>query len=228
MRDVPIDRIMTTDPITIGQYEPVVEARAILRSNDLNHLPVVDDGKLIGIVTTADMLKFSMLDEDAEVLKTIQVRQIMQAGPQVLTTDANLRSAADKLSSGGFHALPVVELDRTLVGIVTSSDLIQHLLKQIPVGDGSLRIKGIINGGAAPEDIDVSAEIQEVEQARAKGDTLNDLEKALLTLNERNRQLDAVFQAAERYVRSGHADHEHSVLVKRLSDIWASGAELKL
>lgn len=228
MRDVPIDRIMTTDPITIGQYEPVVEARAILRSNDLNHLPVVDDGKLIGIVTAADMLKFSMLDEDAEVLKTIQVRQIMQAGPQVLTTDANLRSAAVKLSSGGFHALPVVELDRTLVGIVTSSDLIQHLLKQIPVGDGSLRTKGIINGAAAPDDIDVSAEVHEVEQARAKGDTLNDLEKALLTLNERNRKLDAVFQAAERYVRSGHADHEHSVLVKRLSDIWASGAELKL
>ena len=228
MRDVSIDRIMTTDPITIGQYEPVVEARTILQSNDLNHLPVVDDGKLVGIVSTSDMLKFAILEKNAEVLDLIKVRQVMQPCPHVLTVDSSLRSAADKLSSGGFHALPVVEQDKTLVGIVTSSDLIEHLLKQIPVGDGSLRTRGITSAGAGPEDIDVSAAIHEVEQAAAKGDGLSDLEKALITLNQRNQQLDAVFQAAERYIRSGHADHEHTVLVKRLSDVWASAAELNI
>ena len=174
------------------------------------------------------MLTFSMLDEDAEVLDLIQVRRVMQPCPRVVTVDSNLRQAADKLSSGGFHALPVVELDRTLVGIVTSSDLIHHLLKQIPVGDGSIRTKGIGGTGAVPEDIDVSAALQEIEQSAANGDDLSDLEKALIALNKRNQQLDAVFQAAERYVRSGHADHEHSVLVKRLSDVWASAATLNI
>lgn len=228
MRDVSIKQIMTTDPITTGPFESVVEARAILQSNDLNHLPVVEHDKLVGILSTSDMLKFSMLDEDAEVLKSILVRQVMQMSPHVITTDSNLRSAADKLSTGGFHALPVVEPDRTLVGIVTSSDLIQHLLKQIPTGDGSIRTRGITGNGAMPEDIDVSAAVHEVEQALARGDDLSEIERALLTLNKRNQQLDAVFQAAERYVRSGHADHEHSVLVKRLSDVWTTAATLTL
>tara|TARA_R110002096_G_scaffold346647_2_gene540162 strand:+ start:3208 stop:3786 length:579 start_codon:yes stop_codon:yes gene_type:complete len=192
MRDISIDRIMTTDPLTTGPNEPIVEARTMLESNDLNHLPVVENGKLVGILSTSDMLKFAMLDHDAKVLKSVKVRQIMKVSPHVLTVDANLRTAADKLSNGGFHALPVVTSDRTLVGIVTSSDLIQHLMKQIPTGDGSLRAK------------------------------------SLLSLNERNRKLEAVFEAAERYVRSGHADHEHSVLVKRLDEVGMTAAALTL
>jgi hypothetical protein len=46
--------------------------------------------------------------------------------------------------------------------------------------------------------------------------------------NKQTQQLDAVYQAAERYVRSGHADHEHSVLVKCLADVRASDADLNL
>tara|TARA_R110000782_G_scaffold67473_18_gene136283 strand:+ start:1049 stop:1735 length:687 start_codon:yes stop_codon:yes gene_type:complete len=228
MRDVSIDRIMTTDPLTTGPYEPIVEARTILESNDLNHLPVVEDGKLVGILSTSDMLKFAMLDHDAKVLKSVMVRQIMQVSPHVLTVDMNLRTAADKLSSGGFHALPVVTTDRTLVGIVTSSDLIQHLVKQIPTGDGSLRAKNPGNGGGSSEDTDVDSALHEAEAAASRGDDLSDLEKSLLKLNERNRKLEAVFEAAEHYVRSGHADHEHSVLVKRLEEVWMTAAAITL
>ena len=228
MRDISIDRIMTTDPLTTGPYEPIVEARTILESNDLNHLPVVEDGKLVGILSASDMLKFAMLDHDAEVLKSVKVRQIMKVSPQVLTVDANLRTAADKLSSGGFHALPVVTTDRTLVGIVTSSDLIQHLMKQIPSGDGSLRASSPGSSGRSPEDVDVNAAVRETEVASGRGDDLSDLEKSLLSLNERNRQLEAIFEAAERYVRSGQADHEHSVLVKRLNDIWSTAAAVNI
>ena len=228
MRDISIDRIMTTDPLTTGPYEPIVDARTILESNDLNHLPVVEDGKLVGILSASDMLKFAMLDHDAEVLKSVKVRQIMKVSPQVLTVDANLRTAADKLSSGGFHALPVVTTDRTLVGIVTSSDLIQHLMKQIPSGDGSLRASSPGSSGRSPEDVDVNAAVRETEVASGRGDDLSDLEKSLLSLNERNRQLEAIFEAAERYVRSGQADHEHSMLVKRLNDIWSTAAAVNI
>ena len=152
----------------------------------------------------------------------------MKVSPQVLTVDANLRTAADKLSSGGFHALPVVTTDRTLVGIVTSSDLIQHLMKQIPSGDGSLRASSPGSSGRSPEDVDVNAAVRETEVASGRGDDLSDLEKSLLSLNERNRQLEAIFEAAERYVRSGQADHEHSVLVKRLNDIWSTAAAVNI
>jgi CBS domain-containing protein len=207
MRDVIIDRVMTTDPLTIAPSLAVVEARLILQSNDLHHLPVIDDGKLVGILSASDMLKFAMLDENSKVLGSLKVQQVMRADPHVLTIGSSLRDAAATLSRGGFHALPVVEADRTLVGIVTSSDLIHHLLRQLPVGDGSIR---------------------ELRQAVDSVDEPGSPEKTVATLTARNRQLNAVYQAAERYVRSGHADHEHSVLVKCLSDIREVQADLGL
>ncbi len=219
---------MTTDLVTIGPMQPVVEARKQLDAHALHHLPVVEDGKLVGILSAADMLKFFMLDKDAAVLNSIQVRQAMQFDPVVLPSTANLRDAAKKLVSGSFHALPVVEPDRTLVGIVTSSDLIEHLLKQIPRGDGSIRVQQLSPGSVDDDDLDVSAITQQIEQAAASGDKLADIEKALLSLQSRNRRLDAVFQAAERYIRSGHADHEHTILVKTLDEVWGAAKKIDL
>ncbi len=228
MRDVSIDRIMTTNPVTIGPDDPISAARELLDSHDLNHLPIVLDGKLEGILSTSDMLKFFLLDEESTLLDSIQVRRFMQVNPVVLTSDANLRDAATKLSGGNFHALPVIEPDRTLVGIVTSTDLIEYLLKQIPTGDGSLRTHQLPSGAAMPGDIDVMAAIHEVEQTKASGGDLSDLEKAILILHERNRQLGGVLQAAERYVRSGHAEQEHTMLVKRLAEVWDAAPVLNL
>lgn len=219
---------MTTELVTIGPMQPVVEAREQLEAHALHHLPVVESGKLVGILSAADMLKFFMLDRDAAVLNSIQVRQAMQFDPVVLPSTANLRDAAKKLIGGSFHALPVVEPDRRLVGIVTSSDLIEHLLKHIPRGDGSMRVQQLSPGSANDDDLDVSAITQQIEQAAASGDRLADIEKALLSLQSRNRRLDAVFQAAERYIRSGHADHEHTILVKRLEEVWGAAKEIDL
>lgn len=228
MRDVSIQRIMTTSPVTIGPDEPIAAARKLLDSHELNHLPVVKDGKLEGILSASDMLKFFLFDEHAAVFDLIVVRRFMQVNPVVLASDTNLRDAAAKLLSGNFHALPVTEPDRTLVGIVTSTDLIEHLLKQIPSNDGSLRMRQLLNVETKPGDIDVIAAIHEVEQSKANGGEISDLEKALLILHERNRQLGAVFQAAEHYVRSGHADHEHTVLIKRLDAVWDSVPALNI
>lgn len=220
MRDLPINRIMSTEPATIGPDEPASAARDILAAGNIHHLPVVDDGLLVGIVSTSDLLKLFLLDDASP---GAAIRHIMETEPVVLESSANLRDAAVKLSVGGFHALPVVEPDRTLVGIVTSSDLIEHLLKQISRDDGSIR--------AAPTsasrhgrvtDVDIRTALEAAEAAiEAAGDDA--LPRVLLFLHGRNRQLMQVYQAAELYIRSGHGEHEHSVLIKRLAD--ARGAD---
>ena len=56
----------------------------------------------------------------------------MEPEPITLDIFADLVDVAVKLGEGGFHALPVVEGDNVLVGIVTSTDLINHLLRQVP------------------------------------------------------------------------------------------------
>ena len=56
----------------------------------------------------------------------------METNLVVINKKATLRQAAEKLSMGNFHALPVVNRRRRLIGIVTSSDLIGELLNHLP------------------------------------------------------------------------------------------------
>jgi CBS domain-containing protein len=186
MRDTPIVRIMTADPITIGSTDSVADARAIFESRNIHHLPVVDKDKLVGIVSSADLLKLFLVDERADLMQSAKVRQIMEVAPVTLDSSATLRDAAEKLQIGSFHALLVIDEERALVGIVTSGDLIDALLKSLPVGDGSII--------EAPE-------------------------QGLSEIIEDNQKLNAVYQAAELYIRSGQSEREHSVLVKRLADV---------
>lgn len=195
MRDTPIVRIMTADPVTIGSTDSVADARAIFDSRKVHHLPVVDNGKLVGIVSSADLLKLFLLDERADLLANARVRQIMEVCPVTLDVTATLRDAAEKLQVGSFHALPVIDEARALVGIVTSGDLIDALLKSLPVGDGSII--------EAPE-------------------------QSLSGLIEDNQRLQAVYKAAELYMRSGHGEREHSVLVKHLAEVRNSARDVEL
>ena len=228
MRDVAIDRIMTTQPVFVGPDDSIVEAQIRLQSNSINHLPVVEDGRLVGMLSASDMLRVALLDERSPLLKSIRVRKLMRENPQVIPADASLRQAAEALSDGSFHALPVVQPDMTLVGILTSTDLIRHLLQHIPTGDGSLRMRALDSSAIESVGADVMAIVDRVKQAREDGCDLGDVENALLTVHKRNLELYAVYRAAQHYVHSGHADREHSVLIKCLSEASESGSELTL
>ena len=130
---------MTTDPLTVRPDESVATAKELLESNGIHHLPVVENGVLVGILSSSDFLKLHVLTERSEAMAAITVSQIMEAEPVTLDVSADLVDVARKLSEAGFHSLPVVEEGNVLVGIVTSTDLINHLLRQVPRSDGSLR-----------------------------------------------------------------------------------------
>jgi CBS domain-containing protein len=216
---MPINRIMTTDPATVGPDAAVADAKTMLESDNMHHLPVVDEGKLIGIVSSSDLLKIDSLANGSGSLAEITVNRIMTSDPVVLESHANLRDAAKILSDGGFHALPVVDPDHSLVGIVTSSDLIEHLLHQIPTGDGSIEVHATTDSAKDPDDSDFSEVLREAEETVDQGDGDSKLAQVLLYLRKRNRLLQDACKAAEIYIRSGHGEHEHAVLVKRLSDL---------
>jgi predicted transcriptional regulator len=141
----------------------------------------------------------------------------MEAEPVTLDISADLIDVASKLSDGSFHALPIVETDNVLVGIVTSTDLINHLLMQVPSGDGSLR-EMPTELISRVKDIDITAAVRLARQTLDSG-TASQLAEALLRLHDENRLLKAVYKAAELYLRSGQAEHEHSALQKRLMDV---------
>ena len=138
MRNTFIDRVMTSEPVTVGPADSVASARHKLEAGGIHHLPVVDEGKLVGMVSTADLLKLYLLDNVRDAEGEMTVDQIMADDPMTLEVGSTLRDAAEMLSAGAFHALPVVDVRGYLAGIVTSTDMVAYLLRQIPIGDGTL------------------------------------------------------------------------------------------
>ena len=97
---------MTTDPTTLASDATIEEALTLFESEDLHHLPVVDNGRLTGLISSADLMKCYLLEGGADAAKSASVRAIMAKNPIKLDSSATLRDAALKLSAGGFHCAP--------------------------------------------------------------------------------------------------------------------------
>jgi signal-transduction protein with cAMP-binding, CBS, and nucleotidyltransferase domain len=105
-----------------------------MEKHGLHHLLVVEHGRMAGILSSADLLKLALLLPENETLPsalTIRVRDVMQPRVAVVRENTSLKETARALTLGGFHALPVLALDDTPVGIVTSSDLLGLLIEQL-------------------------------------------------------------------------------------------------
>jgi len=129
MHDIAIDKVMTPDPATVSPQSSAAEARRLLESNVIHHLPVVEGERLVGIISSSDFLKLYLLDDQLAIFARATVDQIMETNVAVLRKNSTLREAIEKLSMGNFHALPVVDRKRRLLGIVTSSDLMNELMR---------------------------------------------------------------------------------------------------
>ncbi len=125
---------MTVNPFTVTENTPIFEAGELLRKNNIARLPVVKDGKVIGIITQEDLLKVSpsaattlSVWELNYVLSKIQVKDGMTKNPVIISPDATLEEAAMIMRDKKVGALPVVE-DEKLIGIITESDVFDAFL----------------------------------------------------------------------------------------------------
>jgi CBS domain-containing protein len=130
--------VMSEKPVTVQSNQHLNDARTLLAAEGIHHLPVVEDDKLVGIISSSDIVKLGMAIQDgapdgggsfSDECHT--VGSIMHRHPIAVGVDATVREAARILATGGFHSLPVVGYNNTLKGIVTSTDLINMLLKRL-------------------------------------------------------------------------------------------------
>lgn len=133
-KNEPISKIMTTELKTVHDGQAVSTLREIFEGNEIHHVPVVSGENLIGIVSSTDFMRISFGEfgnQDGQGLDnvldhTYKMHDVMNKSPVTVSKDATIRDAARVLGSHSFHALPVVDGEK-LVGIVTSTDLIQYL-----------------------------------------------------------------------------------------------------
>lgn len=137
-KNEPVSKIMSCHVVTITHGDPISRIRKTFIDTGVGHLPVVNAGKLVGIVSWTDLMRVSFGDAfgestvavDATLDHTKTLEDIMQADPVTLDHTATVRDAAEILAKAEFHSLPIVD-GQHLVGIVTSKDLIACLINQI-------------------------------------------------------------------------------------------------
>jgi CBS domain-containing protein len=114
---------MTTDVITLGPENTLGEAREILLQKHIHHLPILEGRRLVGMLTSWDLFK---LGKSAEEYHEIKIKEIMTTKLATLEPDQHLGAVAEVLSKHLFHAVPIVNAQHELLGIVTSTDIVRY------------------------------------------------------------------------------------------------------
>lgn len=138
---------MKTYLITASPNTSVLKARELMDNHKISHLPVTDGrARLLGIVTDRDLKQAwaspaSTLSvyELTYVLQKLTVESIMTRDVLTATPDMTIERAARMIHDNKVGALPVVKDDK-LVGIITSTDLMEVLLVALGMSDDSARV----------------------------------------------------------------------------------------
>jgi len=124
---------MTPEVEALEASQSLLEAVLLLRKSGFRHIPVLEQGRLAGVITERDVWRFSptMLiplsqNDYNRVFEETTIGKVMTREPQTVAPDAPLRQAVDLMFRNRLGCLPVMEADR-LVGIITVRDMLRAL-----------------------------------------------------------------------------------------------------
>ena len=130
--------IMTSPALMIGPDTSVPTAIALMRQHDIRHLPVVENGLLVGMISRGDLREASItasINADQYelhfLLNNLTVERLMSRKVYTVTPDAFIVHAAELMTDHKIAGLPVVDQKGAVVGIVTESDLLRMLVSKL-------------------------------------------------------------------------------------------------
>ncbi len=138
-----VARWMTKDPAVVGSTDTLAVVRRMMDKGNFHRVPVVDGGKLVGILSDRD------LRQHTGVLSRVKVNGAMTAAVVSATPTTMLEEAANLLVKHQIGGLPVVDRG-TLVGIITATDLLRAFAETLgTTEDGVARIDLSFEGSAS-------------------------------------------------------------------------------
>ena len=131
--DKKVEEVMTKDVVTVTSNTTIQELKELWAKHDFNVFPVVEDGKILGVVTKLDFLKIFAFDTDRLIpdLKSIfaqNVGDIMSRGIIAVCEHKSIQEAASKMRKR--HARCVLVTDETkkhLKGIISRGDIVKFV-----------------------------------------------------------------------------------------------------
>ena len=132
---IAVKEIMSKDLTVVSPTERIVHARRQMLESNVGRLPVVDDDKLVGMVTSKDLMR-AFIEFRKSVpekyqksqIKDLLVDDIMSLNPTFVSRDMSITEVSNIIMETGFNGLPVVD-DDELVGIITQTDILRLIEK---------------------------------------------------------------------------------------------------
>ncbi|HEY7139695.1 MAG TPA: CBS and ACT domain-containing protein [Methylomirabilota bacterium] len=134
--------VMATDLVTVRPHETARHAYRLMRDHRFRHLPVVEDGRLVGILSDRDLRPVLL----SPGLARARVRELMSEDLTIVSPDALVEEAASLLVVKKIGCVPVVAHGR-LVGLVTETDLLAVLVELLGLLTQSTRLDVGVAGG---------------------------------------------------------------------------------
>ncbi len=133
-RDQQIAEHMTTKVITVGPHDTMDKVEHLFETYLIHHVPVVENGQLIGIVSKSDynqilhgmtLFKSAHSSEyNKAILRSLLAKEVMTEKLVTLKPDDTIGTAADYFRENRFHCIPIVDEAQKVKGILTTYDLI--------------------------------------------------------------------------------------------------------
>ena len=142
---MPVKDWMSKDLVTIDADTSIMKASKVMKHNEIQHLPVLSQGRLVGIVSDRDLKeatpsKATTLDihEMYHLLDTIKVKSLMPKRLFTITPGETVEKAAAVMLKRHISALPVVDAQGTLAGIITKGDIFRAFVSISGIYQGPL------------------------------------------------------------------------------------------
>lgn len=134
-RNATLDSIVTRDIETVQKGQPLSEVAKLFRSRDFEHVPVLEGRRPVGMISRGDIMRliYDSVGADSRAIDRLldsqyDVEGVMSADLTTLALGSHVRDAARAMVDEDRHSIVVVDQEGSIAGIVTSSDLIRHLL----------------------------------------------------------------------------------------------------
>lgn len=142
-----VSKRMSPNPMTIASTTTVSDAASIMKENKFRRLPIVDDGKLVGIITDRDLREVSpspattlSVFELNYLLAKMQVKDIMKKDVITINVDATIEEAALVMNTRKIGGLVVVDAKQDVVGIITETDIFKCFVDVMGLAEGRTRL----------------------------------------------------------------------------------------
>ncbi|HOB90920.1 MAG: CBS and ACT domain-containing protein [Bacillota bacterium] len=137
---------MTANPVVVSPDTPIQEALKLMKDHGFGRLPVCSDGKLVGILTEADVMKVSpspattlSVYEINYLVSKVKVSEAMTKSPVTVSPDDTVEYAVLVMRDNKIGGVPVMDGDK-LVGIITESNVFEALIEMLGFRRAGVRI----------------------------------------------------------------------------------------